>query len=675
VGNKNLPDQELLQAARLQPRDPNDPALVRRGAQAIRQLYDSEGYFLSQVEVDWEQLDESGILIYIIREGPFVRVRGIEFSGNESFPDRLLKAQTETRLRWLPFLKTSLSRDRLETDAAKLRQFYQDRGYLDAQVGRRIELSDDQRNAVIRFLIDEGPRYHVNRIEVNGNAVFPLEQILQSLPLKAGDIYSERKQRNSAEAIRALYGKLGYMETQVRLQRLFHEEAPLVDVRIDIKEGVATRVGTVVVRGNKLTKQKVILREVRGMDPGRRYRRSGVEQTERRLRESRLFSEGQVTLLGEPGDEQRDALIEVEERPSGRISFGAAISSDVGLFGALSFSQSNFDIADPPESLSELASGRAFRGAGQSFSIDLQPGNEQSLYRVSFREPHLFDSDVFFSSRFSYFDRERNDFDEERLTLGFSLGQRFGDVWSASIGPRLELVNIEDIDSDAAVDVFDVEGQSELTALNFEITRNTTDSFLFPTSGNRITFGLERAGLLGGDFEFTRLAGEYTQFFTLSRDVFDRKTVLSFQLRSEYIVEPNNAPLFERLFAGGHRTFRGFAFRGVGPRGLVRRTTDTGEVFFERGDDPVGGDFLFLARVEYNFPLVEDSLRGVLFVDSGTVARNVSFENYRVSIGTGIRLKIDLLTQVPLALDLGIPLVTGPNDDERLLSFDFALPF
>jgi len=667
VGNKALSDQDLLSKVQLRPGDPVDPFLIDRGQQRIITAYEDQGYFVANVNVDEKLLREQNILIYRVREGPLVRIRGIEFEGNQTYTAGQLNAQIKSDEYFPIFKSGALNRDQLELDAASVRDFYRARGYLDAQVGRRIDLSPDQEDAVVTFVVREGPRYTVAGVRVEGNALFADEQVKRRMALNRGDVFSQDKVQASQNALETMYGGLGFMETQVQIARLFHADQPKVDLVVEITEGAVSRVGTVTLRGNELTQDKVILRQVRGMTPGRPFERAGVEQTRQRLNESSLFSEAQVTLLGDEQDEVRDVLIEVTERSTGSLNFGAGISSDLGVVGAISMSQRNFDITDTPDSFGEFITGRAFRGAGQYFGLNLQPGNETSRYSVTFREPYLFESDYFLDTEFFYFQRIRSDYDEERLGTRIGVGQRFGDVWSASVRMRANTVDITDIDNDAPVDVFAVEGDNLLTGLGFNLERNTTDSQLFPTRGNKWTLGLERVGAFGGDFDFTRLRTSFQQFWTVDEDFFGRKSVLSARAEVGYIFEDNEAPVFERFYAGGHRSFRGFEHRGIGPRGI---RADTGAL----GEDAIGGDWMMLAGVQYNIPIYQEVLRGVVFTDMGTLEDSPGLSNWRVSVGTGLRIKVPFLGRAPFALDFAFPIVKEETDETQVFSFDVAIP-
>jgi len=667
VGNKAFNDRELASMILLQAGDPLDPFLIQQAEQRIRAAYEDKGYFIVDVRSEQELLEDSGILIFRIREGPRVQLRRIEFQGNESFPDKQLRARVKSKT-YIPIFRSgTVSREQLDRDAASIRAFYTGQGFLDAEVGRRIDISPDEKQAAVVFQIREGERYRVSDIQTRGVELFPLEQVIERMSLKVGDTFSRQKQQASAEALLDMYGRLGMIETQANIRTIFHETEPRVALVVEVQEGQPYTVGRVEVRGNHLTQDKVVLRQVRGMTPGRRFNRTGIEQTERRLRDSPYFAQANVTVLGDETQAVRDVLIDVEEQNTGSVSFGAGVSSDSGVVGAIDLTQRNFDIADFPESAGELFTGRAFRGAGQAFSVQLAPGSEVSSYSVSFREPYLLESQYFLSTSGFVFDRERDDYDEERLGGRLGLGQRFGDIYSASINARYENVDVDDIDPTAPVDVFNVQGGNTITSLGFSLVRDTTDNRMFPTRGSRSEFSIDRAGALGGDFDFTAVSLEFQQFWTVDQDFLGRKTVL--RLRSEigYIIDEDEAPVFERLYAGGHRSFRGFDFRGVGPRGV---RNDTGNL----GDEAVGGDFLFLLGLEYNFPVFQDLIRWVVFTDTGTVQDDIGFDEYRVSVGTGARFTLPFLFSAPIALDFAVPLLKEDGDEERLFSFDVALP-
>ena len=671
-GNKAVDDLTLRSAVTLRAGDPADNFLIERAVRQIQELYRRRGFFVADVAVDREALERDRRLVLTVREGPKLRVHGIAFEGNSAFPDDQLRGEVRQPTR-IPVLRQgNLDRDLVELDAARLRDFLRDRGHLDAQVGSRIDVSPDQERAVVTFLIEEGARYTVRSVrfvaaEGVEDLLMPEDQLLLSMQLLPGSVYSVNRSRASQAAVEALYGRLGHLDARVRVQRRFDPDRPEVALEVTVDPGRPATVGKVIVRGNNLTRTRVVLRETRGLTPGRRFDAVGLAETRRRLSETPLFAQPTVTVLGEPGDEVRDVLIEVQERNTGSIAFGANVSSDLGLGGAIDLTQRNFDASDVPASLGDFVTGQSFRGAGQTFNLTASPGARNSSYAVSWRDPAFLESDFSLSLSAFWNDRERREFDERRGGGSVGVGRRFGDVWSGAVVARYNSIRIADIEADGAVDVFAVEGDNDLTGVGFNLTRSTADSFFTPGRGSRTELGVEQVGALGGSFDFTRLTAGFTKFWTVDRDFLDRRSIVSFRVDSGFIVQENEAPVFERFFAGG-RSFRGFDFRGIGPRGV---RNDTGEV----GDDSVGGRFSLLTTLQYEFPLVERYLRGVVFTDQGTISDDVSLTEWRVTVGAGVRMSIPFLSQAPFAIDFAVPIFEEDGDEEELISFTLDIPF
>ena len=117
----------------------------------------------------------------------------------------------------------------------------------------------------------------------------------------------------------------------------------------------------------------------------------------------------------------------------------------------------------------------------------------------------------------------------------------------------------------------------------------------------------------------------------------------------------NDTPIFERYYAGGYSSFRGFAFRGVSPI---------------KNGVSVGGNFMALGTAEYMLPLTaNDQIRVVGFTDFGTVEPDIGFDDFRVSAGFGFRLVIPAMGPAPIAFDFAWPLLDQQTDQRRMFSF------
>lgn len=691
-GNRQVSDQDINAEVNILAGTPLDRYQIDRALRKIKDLYLKRGYYQADVTVDEKELEESGILLFRIREGERLRITDIRFEGNAAYGEGLLFPNVKTKTWDFLFNDGALDDNQLDQDIAALISYYKDRGYLDVRVDRQIRPSPDGREAIITFIIEEGPVYTMRsvRAELEGEegfgsgkppVVFSPEQIAGLVTIKVGDVYSQDKIRKSIEAISDAYGQQGYADIRVKRAELRDPNRPEVDLLVLLREGRKYKTGQIVIKGNELTQQGVIRRQLR-VYPERPLNTVAIRESEERLRDVNLFAGSrndgpppQLTVQPENPDDPgyRDVLVTMKETNTGSLSFGAAVSSDAGLVGTIGLNQRNFDVADWPDSLDELISGRAFRGAGQEFNINLSPGTETQNYTVSLTDPYLFESNFSGTIAGGLTSRNYDEYDERRIGGQLSFGRRFGKVWSGQLTTRIQDIDVSNVNDDSILDLQEIEGQNLLTGVGLRLRRSTLNSGIKPSKGTRVDLGIERVGALGGDYNFTKLSASGTAYLTVFEDFVGRKTVLSFRTATQYIPEDvSNVPLFERYFLGG-RELRGFGFRGVSPRGL-RPGANPGDPPVV-SNDPSGGTWSFFLGAELEQPLVQQIISGVVFIDSGTVTTEPGFDDYRVSVGVGVRLYIPQLGPVPLAFDFGFPLRSQPGDDKQLFSFSLDVPF
>lgn len=676
VGNKAISDQELGRYIDLLVGTPLDTTRIDRAARRIEAAYREKGYYNARVSIDQQELEQNGNVYFQVREGERTRISQIRFEGNVTYSARELKSAIRTR-ESLPILRRGQVDDEvLSDDVASLLAYYRDRGYLDVRADRVVTPSADGREAVVTFIIDEGPAYTLRDVKVvfvgeSDTRVFTVEQVLGLMSIKPGDVYSEVRLRRSLQSLRDAYGKMGFVNASVSRREQRDLTLPRVDIVVVINEGRAFLTGEVVIKGNTTTQDDVIRREVR-VRPDRPLDSTAIEDTRRRLDRSRLFAsqppqEVKVTLQPERPEDPgfRDVLIEVHETNTGSFNIGGAVSSDLGVAASISLTQRNFDITDTPESFADLFTGEAFRGAGQTFSISLMPGNERQVYTVALSDPHLFETDYSGSVSGYYYTRRYRGYDENRVGTRFSVGRRLGSRWSLNFPVRVEQVGLSDIDASSPTEYFEFADDRLLASAGFTLGRTSLDDPSFPSRGTKIELGADQTF---GESSFNTLRAEYSTYARLFEDVLGRRTVLQLSTKVAYIPQdPEDVPFYERLYMGG-QNFRGFALRAVAPVGV---RNDNGEP----SDRTVGGNFMFFAGAELRHPLYEDLLSGVLFIDSGTVDTDVSLSNYRVSVGFGLRILVRQLSPVPLAFDFGFPIMKEESDRERFFTFSIDVPF
>ena len=662
-GNDHFSDKNLADTVGVKAGEPIDLHRIFTGARAIEQKYREAGYTFAEVALDEPLLAERQVARFTVAEGPRVRVRKIEFVGNPSIPAGELQKQMETRT-WFPLLSPGVyDEERVQRDLSAVRNYYIEQGFLDVRVQRELVFNPERTRLVVRMVVEEGPRYRIRSVALSGVDRFSRsllqKQMEQEADLAPGEPYTADKIRRCVRLVQDTYGEVGCIETGVRPVVDFAEEPGLVDLTFQVEESQQILIGEVRVQGNRLTQDRVIRRELR-FYPEEPVNTHLLEKARKRLEGSALFEPGSVRISTLATDDPlvRDILVRVEETETGNLIFGAGISSNSGVVGNVSFVQRNFDLTDWPESSEEFWRGEAFRGAGQLFQIVLEPGTQLQRYRVDFREPHLADSDISLSLSGFFFQRERDSYDERRIGGNVGFGKEISEDLQAFLNLRLEGINISSIDADAPQDVWDVEGGSALTSVEVGLLKDTTDSIFFPTEGYRLRGSVEQAGALGGSYTFTKFALDGRRYWTVTQDVLDRRSVLA--VRGHVGLIAGDAPIFERFYAGGQGSIRGFEFRGVGPR---------------EGDTFIGGDFLALASTEYSFPLFEKNLTGVFFLDTGTVEEKVGLSSLRASVGFGIRFTVPFFGPVPFAFDFALPIAKDADDETEFFSFTIGTAF
>ncbi|MCA9302721.1 MAG: BamA/TamA family outer membrane protein [Phycisphaerales bacterium] len=698
TGNTRINDAELAGVVDVFSGTPIDRFQIDRSARRIEELYRQKGFYYARVSVDETELADSGAVLFRILEGDRLKITAIRFEGNTSFSTRQLRRELETKQANI-FRKGQLDDEKLSTDLANIITFYKDRGYLDIRADRLIQPAPNGKEAIVTYLVEEGPLYTLRSVQVDiqsepgARAVYNQPQIAGLMSIHAGDVYSVRELDASIKAVQNAYGQMGYADAEVLRVEKRDPTDPLVDLIVIITEGVKYSVGEVIIQGNDLTRQEVIRRQIE-LRPTRPLDTTAMDRSKILLRRTTLFNERtgakvtpqapgvefyaevwdtppdasplpRVTLAPPDLNRTRDVLVEIEETNTGRFDVGGAVSSDSGVVGRISLIQRNFDIRDTPDSTGDFFSGRSFRGGGQTFSIEVLPGNRVQTYSIGLTEPYLFESNYSGSASLSIRNRDFDEFNEDRKGARLAIGRRFGTRWTGNIALRVEQVSLSDIEPSRPTDIFAVANESTLIGLSGNLERNTLDNRIRPTKGSKTNLRLEQ---VVGDFEFTKIEAQHGFYVPIREDYLGRATVLSVNTSLGYIPQGRaDTPTYERFYLGG-QDFRGFQFRTISPKGIRNDNNMP-------SNDPVGGTWKFYLGAQIEQPVYEDILSIVGFVDTGTVTFDPGFDDYRVSVGFGFRFHIPTLSPAPLAFDFGFPIMKQDDDESRLFTFTVDLPF
>lgn len=663
VGNHTFDDKALSRRLGFSEGDYLDPILAETGRRTIAEHYGQKGFPYAKVMLNTAALSQ-GKVIYIIDEGPRVRIRSVSFKGNRRIKTGDLRAAVQTSTRSWIVKPVYYNKEKIEKDVERLRKIYYQQGFLD----HRVEAIGESH---ITFVIEEGPQYKIGLIKVSGNSKFNDSEVLAGLELNVGDVYHRQQAAAQAKRILKLYREVGFIDVQVEQHPEYVGGArpDVVNLVFEISEGNQFRIGRVDITGNKHTQDRVIRRVLDEYEfsPGELYNADmapveGGGNLEQYVKRQTLAEQVIVrpAASDEPQANLKDVSVDVQEGMTGMWNPGVGIGSDSGFIGRLVYQQRNFDINDKPKSLGDLLTMKAFRGAGQTLRVALEPGTIVSQYSVSFTDPYFNDKPTSLNVTGSSYERFRDSHDEGRLRGYLGFEQRRKDDWRRSIGFRAENVDIKDLDLDAPQEIIDVKGGNALAGVRVGVGRTVTDNVYTPSAGYSFDTSYEQ---VAGDYTFGILTGGYVQYSTLHEDLLERKTVLATKFRAGTIV--GDAPPFEKFYGGGTGRYgiRGFEYYGVSPRGLQTNVANP-----ER-KDVIGSDWIFLASTEVTVPVVGESLAALIFVDSGTVETG----GYRAAVGVGVQILVpQMFGPVPMRFEVAAPFLKDSEDDTQTFSFSMG---
>lgn len=627
-----------------------DRKAVKIGVDAIKKLYSDKAFRFVDIQssIDVNPKTREAIIRIEIQEGQKYKIRDLTFEGVTAYKPKKLQRLMKTHKKSFPFRSGVFKENLFQKDLEKVQLFYQQEGYLDAKLEPSFDYDKDKQWIFVKISVEEGKHYITGDVKIEGNQLFPESEIWQELEMLPGTTYSQYYISRDIQTIINYYHKRGYMDARVVPDVNLDKETGKVDVKYQIQEGDLYFIDRVIIRGNTKTKDIVIRRELK-IRPGEKFDGEKIDQSKSKLQDLDYFED--ITYDTEPGTaaNRKDLVFRVKEKRTGELSFGGGVSSVDGFVGFAEISQKNFDILNWPR----------LTGGGQTISLRGRLGSISQDFSLNFTEPYLFnkpvalDTELYRTRRYS----DNVDFDETRTGAGFTVVRRFRDIFRTGPGYTLENVRVHDISEDATPAVTDFAGNNVISKLRWLNSIDTRDSIVNPTKGTLITLnGDVAAGFIGSEHSFYVLQTSASKFFT-----FFKKHLLEAKIRlgaSDSLGGSDAVPVFDRFFAGGLGTVRGFNYRRIGP--------------LEAGNN-VGGQTLAVVNLEYTVPVYRlDFMRFAVFIDTGHVNReayHIDFGGFATSVGPGVKVKTPL---GPIALYYGYP-IANRDTENRNGRFEFSL--
>lgn len=657
-GNLRLDDETLEPEVQLRPRVVYTRSRVQNAVSRILELYRRNGRYAATVEPKIINLPENRVdLVFEINEGPLTEVGRIVFIGNEAFTDSTLRDIIQTQeTSWLSFFTSddTYDPDRLAFDQELLRRHYLARGYVDFNVRSALaELTPGGQTFIITFTLDEGEEYEVGEVKIDSRLKdLKPEQLQELLQTKPDQIYNADDVETSITALTDEIGKLGYAFVDIEPSLEKRPDEQTIDLTYVINEGSRVYIERIDVIGNVRTLDEVVRREFR-LSEGDAFNTALLRRSRQRIQNLGYFEKVDLrTLPGSAPDKTR-IEIEVTEKSTGELSFGAGYSTSDGPLGDIRLTERNL------------------LGTGRSLTANFRLSERRSEIDFSLTEPYFLDTDI--TAGVDLF-RTETDFQDEssfdQTTLGGALRATYPLTEHLRHGLKFTVRQdeIRDVDGDASEFIQAEEGRDLSILLGQNLTYDRRDTRFLPTEGYLLRFQQEFAGL-GGDAQYLKheLIGSYYYPFTPS-------WVLNLSARGGYIFGygGEDVRLFDRFFLGGS-SLRGFRFAGVGPRdGLT--------------DDALGGNTLATATAELRFPLgLPEELRmfGRVFTDAGTltgidVPDGVADDNLldRGSLRASAGIGLSWLSPLgPISIDFSDALLKEDEDNTESFRVSFGTRF
>ncbi len=478
---------------------------------AIIKKHFAEKGFLNTT-VDIKQRKDPGdansvILDVAVDKKQKVRINSVTFEGNVAFSQKKLrKYLKKTReKRWYNlFGSRKFLRDKYDDDKQTLIDKMQDKGYRDAQILSDSVWKHDEQTVNVKIKVFEGHKYYFGNVTWSGNAQYPTALLNKLLKVKKGDVFSEDNLNKrlsgptpNNDDVSTLYLDNGYLTYNADpVQTSIHNDT--VDLDIRIYEGPRYTLNRIILKGNDVTNDKVVRREIR-TKPGQTFSKDLLIRSTREISQLGNFDEQKTepkpTNIN-PADGTVDIIYNVVEKPSDQIELSGGFGGGQ-LVGTLGLTFNNFSI----KNIFHLRDYKPLpKGDGQKLSIRGQSsGRTYQNYSFTFTEPWLggkkpiffsFSAYTQLSSTGQYYAKTDPLYNNLRINgLGVTLGKRLN--WPDNYFQLNYSLNFDHYNLDNYPGYIFTNGTSYNIKLTQTLQRNSLDVPIFPTQGSNIMLTLQ----------------------------------------------------------------------------------------------------------------------------------------------------------------------------------------
>ena len=640
TGAQEIKEQDIRDAASITANSILNPTKINEAVEKIKDMYKAKGYYNTAVNATISSPNEASAEVsFVIKEGKKITIAKIGFSGNNSYSEGDLKdaIQTSTHKWWLSWLTDAgvLKIDILKQDAERITTFYLNHGFIEVKVAEPI-IEQKEDALFVTFPIEEGSRYRVGTIDIQGDLIKNKDELLTTLKISKEEYFNRQVLRDDVTQLTSLYSEQGYAFAEVNPKINKSEDEKKVNIVLQTEKGAMAYINRVEIQGNNRTRDNVIRRDLK-VEEGGRFDSKAIQTSTKKLNRLGFFEEVSVTPKPSTVENQMDVVVDVKEKSTGQFSIGAGYSSSENVLF-----------------MGEISENNIF-GTGNKLSLAANTSSKATRYNLNFTNPRLYDSQVSGSIDLFDWQRQYDSFTKEAIGTTLRLGHPLFEEWRIYYGYTISDTNLTNI-ADSAPPVIVLSKDIHLTSeAELSLVRDTRDKLFSPTSGSRNSVTTSYAGgPLGGDAQFTKVGGDSSWYFPLFWDtVFHVRGSAGKAFENEI----NHLPVYENYFLGGMNSIRGFRSATISP---------------EVNGYKIGGDKMWFGTVSFIHPIVKDmGIDGEIFTDFGNVYAKGSdwdFGDYKKAAGVGLSWASPL---GPLRLAWGFNL--DPKDGEAGSTWDFSM--
>ncbi len=680
-------------------------AVKANAVRAVSQYFVDKGFLKATARVEETRdttLENSVRLQVLASKGPRVKIKDVNFIGNENLPDaRLRRAMKKTkRKRWYNLFGSSkFNRGEYRSDKGNVVELYNEKGYRNATITKDTMYFVSAKRIALDITVDEGNQFHFRQISFTGNTKYGNDTLVDLLGIRRGDVYNKKKLESrlymnpSGADISSLYMDQGYLSFSPEpIERV---QGDSIDLEVRIREGKQYRVRNVTITGNSKTFDHVVRREIRTR-PGDLFDRSEVIRSQQQLISLGFFDPAAVNVTPQP--DPRTGLVDlnyiVAEKPSDRLELSGGYGGGRVLV-SLGLSFTNFSVR---KLFDKKAWAPLPAGDGQTLSLRAQTnGSYYQSYSLSFIEPWLGGRKPNSLSLGGYYTRQTNGLtaeDPQFQQLGIwggsiGLGKRLrwpDDYFFLNLTGSFQRYNLQNWNSLFAF----TNGTSDVYAAQLRFTRRSIAEPFWITQGSETAISVKATppfSLFEPETDYTLLPAQEryalaefhkwkftSQWFTkLTRSKSRHDLVLMGRVGYGFIGRYNprkgDSP-FERFYLGGS--------------GLTGFQLDGREIIALRGYDDLslspnfGSFFVNKYTAELRFPVSlnpQATIFALGFAEAANAWSSIErYDPFKVYRSAGIGLRLFLPMFGPMGLDYGWRLDDVPGQPNMAKSqFHFTI--